>query len=59
MEQDQKKELAKTLAQAALRGWFHDPTGFRDMSERGPNGAAVKAVYRQLLSQEVVEDKKG
>jgi hypothetical protein len=38
---------AEKLAQAALRGWFHDPTGFRDMISSA-NRPATVAVLRVL-----------
>lgn len=39
--------LAAKLAQAALRGWFGDPDGFKNMSEPG-NHKAVKAILQVL-----------
>lgn len=41
------EELAERLAQAALRGWFGDPVGFKDMRDK-LNRQAVKAVLRVL-----------
>lgn len=43
-----REQLAERIAQAALRGWFNDPDGFKDMSRRGPNGKAVRAVLKLL-----------
>lgn len=42
-----QEEMAERLAQAALRGWFNDPDGFRNMRERG-NRLATKATLQVL-----------
>jgi hypothetical protein len=41
------EEMAEKLGQAALRGWFNDPDGFRNMRERG-NRQAVKSLLKVL-----------
>lgn len=50
------EEQAEQLAQAALRGWFGDPEGFKNMS-KGSNRKAVRAVLKILESHSAEEQR--
>lgn len=43
-----RERLAEQLAQAALRAWFNDPVGFKNMAQDASRRAAVRAVLHVL-----------